>query len=355
MSNFFLPHIRDLKPYSSARDEFSVEKESSDSPVFLDANENCLGAGSKLDSSLNRYPDPLQKKLKQAVAHFYSLSQEQLFLGNGSDEAIDLLIRATCEPQVDRVLISSPTYGVYQVLADLNRVEVVDVPLKEGFRLDVESILATEAKLIFICSPNNPSGNKFDKSEVESIVSKTKALVVLDEAYADFADSRDGFELLETYSNLVVLRTFSKSWGLAGARLGVCVASPSIIEVLNKIKLPYNISGPSQRIVLEAIENNQDFNKKSLEFIKDEREKLASALEELGKVKRVFASVSNFLLVQFEDSVEASELYAELVSEGYIVRDRSKLPLCKNCLRITVGSKEENAGLISKMKSIFYV
>jgi len=357
MNSFFLPHIQSLKPYSSAREESSVSSGTAAGKLtLLDANENSLGSASDLrlgtsTLELNRYPDPLQVELKKVIGDLYGIESEQLFLGNGSDEAIDLLIRGTCAPGKDKILISSPTYGIYKVLADLSGVPVVDVPLRADYSLDVPAIRSAEAKLVFICSPNNPTGNEFSREDIRSILSDQSKLVILDEAYADFAGGEDSLPLLQEFKNLVILRTFSKSWGMAGLRLGACLARPEIIKTLNSIKLPYNISAPNQALALQAIDGNRAFQSETIKVVSSEREKLVEEWSRLDGISEILPSVTNFLLVRFADQIRASEVYTKLIELGFVVRDRSNLPLCENCLRISIGTPEENARLTEALET----
>jgi histidinol-phosphate aminotransferase len=329
-----------LKPYSSARDEFQGEAD-----VYLDANEN------PYPSPYNRYPDPLQRKLKEKVAEQKGVDPSQIFLGNGSDEAIDLLIRAFCEPNQDSILITEPTYGMYAVCAEVNAVNVQQVLLTPDFDIDLESFPKTfdaTTKIIFLCSPNNPTGNLMDREKILEVLKRFYGLVVVDEAYFDFAKGKSFVKDLKKFPNLVVLQTFSKAWGLAGLRLGMCFASPEIISILNKIKYPYNINIRTQELVLDALENKY---KKDIwvEEILKQRPKLAKALKKITIVEKIFPSDSNFLLVRVKD---AHGTYEYLSKEGIIVRDRSKVMLCYNCLRITVGTPEENDKLLEALSKL---
>lgn len=340
ISDLVRPNIRDLKPYSSARDEFR-----GDAAVFLDANEN------PYPSPFNRYPDPLQLSLKARISAIKKVPVPKIFLGNGSDEAIDLIIRAFCEPGRDAILIPEPTYGMYAVCAGVNDVQVKRVLLTSAYDLDMTAIreaIDETIKVVFLCSPNNPSGNLLSKKAVINLVEDFAGLVVIDEAYIDFASDSGFTTLLDTYPNLVVLQTFSKAWGLAGLRLGMCFASEFIISILNKIKYPYNISSQTQQLALKAVENEDQKNKWVQEILR-EREKLAAALNDLEAVSVVHPSDANFVLVKVND---ASQLYKDLMLIGTIVRDRSRVVLCEDSLRITVGTPEENALLISQMKNL---
>jgi histidinol-phosphate aminotransferase len=326
-----------LKPYSSARDDFQGT-----ASVYLDANEN------PYSSEYNRYPDPHQLKLKKKISEIKKVPIDQIFLGNGSDEPIDLLIRAFCEPGVDNVLIPQPTYGMYTVSAEINNVEIKTVKLTPDFDLDVDSIKNTindRTKLIFLCSPNNPSGNLLSFEKVKEVITSFKGLVIVDEAYIDFTN-QDGFILLiNQYSNLVVLQTLSKAWGLAAIRLGMCFASKEIVSVLNKIKPPYNISLLSQQAAEIGLQQEERKNNWVAEILQ-ERNELAQQLSKIHAVKKVYPSDSNFLLVKIDN---AKSVYNKLVESGIIVRDRSNVILCEDCLRITVGTPAENKALINQL------
>ncbi|MEO1053446.1 MAG: histidinol-phosphate transaminase [Bacteroidota bacterium] len=334
-------NIRDLKPYSSARDEFQGK-----ASVFIDANENPYETG------YNRYPDPLQRELKQKIAEIKSVEPTQIFLGNGSDEAIDLLIRAFCEPGLDNILYPEPTYGMYKVSAGINGTEVVTVDLNEDFDLEASVLFERVnhlTKIIFLCSPNNPSGNTLDEIEILDILRKFRGIVVVDEAYIDFCSSNGFAQYIDQFNNLIILQTFSKAWGLAGIRLGMAFANTEIINVLNRIKPPYNINALTQQEALKSLENSAQKDK-WVEEILAERERLEKALKDINVVKRVHPSDANFLLTVFED---AKGTYDYLVDKEIVVRDRSNVKLCDQCLRISVGTPEENdllLGALSKMK-----
>ena len=336
------PHLRSLKPYSSARDEYSGKV-----GVFLDANENALGSTG--GGKYHRYPDPRALAVKSKLGKMLGLATDQIFLGNGSDEPIDLLIRAFCEPGEEEILIVPPTYGMYQVSADINRVGVKEVPLTADFQLNVaamQAAWAAKTKLVFLCSPNNPTGNSLRKTDVEQILQAAPGLVVLDEAYVDFAAEQNWLELLETYPQLVVLRTFSKAWGLAGLRVGMAFGSPALISILNQIKPPYNLNQLSQEVVLEALDHEAE-KEKNVKLILAEREQLANQLRKLPLVQHIFPSDANFLLVKVDDPLKR---YQQLIAEQIIVRDRSRVLLCEGCLRITVGTPAENAQLIQTLE-----
>jgi histidinol-phosphate aminotransferase len=332
-------NIARMKPYSSARDEFKGEAE-----VFLDANEN------PYPSPFNRYPDPLQWKVKEKLAPMKGVKPEQIFLGNGSDEPIDLLIRAFCEPNRDSILITEPTYGMYSVCADINSVNIQKVALTENFDIDTDALadaIDHTTKLIFLCSPNNPSANLLDRKKIESVLKNFAGLVVIDEAYIDFAGTASFLQSLNAYPNVVVLQTFSKAWGLAALRCGMAYASPEIISVLNKIKYPYNINIQTQELVLKALDKVEKKNAWVAEILK-ERENLIASLKRVSIVEKVFPTDANFILARVKD---AGKVYQFLMNQKIIVRDRSKVKLCDNCLRITVGTPAENQTLIKTLQS----
>jgi len=328
-------NIKSLKPYSSARDEYKGKD-----GVFLDANENSFTKG------YNRYPDPLQLKLKEKISVLKDLPIQNIFIGNGSDEAIDILYRAFCEPGKDNVIICPPTYGMYEVSANLNNIEISKISLTaEEFQLDTEKILKSiseKTKLIFVCCPNNPTGNGVKWADIKILLEAFNGIVVVDEAYIDFAGYNSLIPRLNDYPNLVILQTFSKSWGLAGLRVGMAFASPGIISIFNKIKPPYNINILSQQLVLEALEKKNEADE-LIQQIKTEREKFKIVLNTIPFVLKVYPSEANFLLVKTTDP---KNIYNYLVSKQIIVRDRSKAELCEGCLRITIGTKEENEILL---------
>ncbi|MBK9283814.1 MAG: histidinol-phosphate transaminase [Sphingobacteriaceae bacterium] len=335
-------NILKLTPYSSARSEFKGNAD-----VFLDANENSFG--SPLNENFNRYPDPYQQKLKDKLSTIKGLPPKNIFLGNGSDEAIDILFRIFCEPGKDKVIICPPTYGMYEVSANINDVLLVKVPLlPETFQLDITNILkviSDQTKLIFICCPNNPTGNGVQWSDIKMIIENFPGIIVIDEAYINFASYRSLIPELLNYPNLVILQTLSKAWGLAGLRLGMAFASEEIISLFNKVKPPYNINEATQQLALQALDNIQAVN----EWIKvsvQERTRLRDELSTLSFVLKVYDSEANFLLIKMQD---ANAVYDYLVNEGIITRNRSKIELCENCLRITVGTMEENKKLISTL------
>jgi histidinol-phosphate aminotransferase len=333
-------NILAMKPYSSARDEFKGEAE-----VFLDANEN------PYPSPYNRYPDPLQWRVKEKLAELKGVRPTEIFLGNGSDEAIDLLIRAFCEPYQDSIMIMEPTYGMYSVCAEINGVNIQPLLLTPDFDLDIDSFPNTfdaTTKILFLCSPNNPTGNLLSRDKVLEVLKRFYGLVVIDEAYIDFAKSKSFIQELSKYPHLVVLQTFSKAWGLAGLRLGMCFGSEEVISIINKIKYPYNVNIRTQDIALDALENEY---KKDIwvDEILSQREKMVKALRGLKTVDKVYHSDSNFLLVRVKDAPFA---YQYLMENKIIVRDRSRVTLCYNCLRITIGTPMENEKLIEALKQL---
>jgi histidinol-phosphate aminotransferase len=332
------PNIRNLVPYSSARDEFKGE-----ASVYLDANENSLG--SPLIKWYNRYPDPLQWEVKKKLSAIKGIAPEHIFLGNGSDEAIDLLYRAFCEPGIDNVVICPPTYGMYEVSANINNINLKKVPLTPGFQLDLEAMeeaIDVNTRIIWLCSPNNPTGNSLNREDVEIILNNFDGLVVVDEAYINFSRHRSFIPDLVEYPNLVVLQTLSKAWGLAALRIGMAFASKEIIEVFNRIKPPYNISQAAQDLVLEALDRVDEVND-MIRILVEERKALAEELAKLPQVLHVYPSDANFLLVK---TVDAKGLYKYLVGRGIVVRDRSSVILCDESLRITVGTPRENQALL---------
>ncbi len=333
-------NIRQLQPYSSARDEFSGQAK-----IFLDANENAYGAPLESAENFHRYPDPHQRRLKEALSRLYGLPPEQIFLGNGSDEAIDLLFRVFCRPQTDRVLLTPPTYGMYEVCAQINDVPVEKVPLKPDFSLNLPALqqaLRPPVKLMFLCSPNNPTGNAFPRSAVESLLKSFHGILVVDEAYIDFAEEKTVFPLLGKYAHLVILRTFSKAWGSAKIRLGMAFGSPQVISLLNKIKMPYNVSGLTQEAALKLLENKVQRDEQIARIL-EQRQRLSRELRGFSFVKHVYPSDTNFILLRVTDP---KALYRFLMEKGIIVRDRSSVLHCADCLRITVGTEGENDQLL---------
>lgn len=344
------PNIRMLKPYSSARDEFDPEAPGEAvARIFLDANENSLG--SPLDTDFSRYPDPHQRALKRRLAHREGLSTAQIFLGNGSDEAIDLLLRAFCRPGQDNVLVLPPTYGMYAVQAGIHGAELRWAPLRPDFSPDSQAVEdATDAasKIIFLCSPNNPTGNHLPEDFIRNTLGAFPGLVVVDEAYGDFSDRPSLTHWLRDYPNLVVLKTFSKAWGLAGLRVGMAFAHPVVIATLNKIKYPYNLNTATLGLVLEAMDLETRVQK-NIGRLLAERQRLAKELEDLPIVRQVHPSAANFLLTEV---LNADSTYDYLLKNGIVVRNRSRELHCTNCLRITVGTPEENDYLLSTLRHI---
>lgn len=342
LDNLLRDNIRQLVPYSSARDEFKGEAQ-----VFLDANENSLG--SPLTRWYNRYPDPHQAKVKEAISKIKGIPPQHIFLGNGSDECIDLLFRAFCVPGKDNIIINPPTYGMYEVSAHINDIEVRRAVLLDDFQLDLvhlETLVDENTKIIWLCSPNNPTANSMNRQDIEIILNNFSGLVVVDEAYINFSRHRSFIQELADYPNLVVLQTMSKAWGLAGLRLGMAFASAAIIDVYNKVKPPYNISQASQELALKALEETGQVND-MIRSLVTMRDQLATILAGLPLVKKVYPSDANFLLVKVTD---APAIYQYLLKDGIVVRDRSKVDLCEGCLRITVGTEQENKNLIEALQ-----
>ena len=336
-------NIKDLKPYSSARNEYTGE-----ASVFLDANENSYG--SPLDENFNRYPDPLQWQLKQELSKIKGVPPQNIFIGNGSDEVIDIAFRIFCEPVKDNVIICPPTYGMYKVCAGINNVEAREVQLSKDFQLNVEGILSAineNTKLMFICSPNNPSGNNMRRVDIEFLLNNFKGIVLIDEAYINFSRQKTFIQELTEYENLVVMQTLSKAWGLAALRLGLGFASEKIIELFNKVKPPYNINQSSQQLGIKALSNIKEVNA-NIKNIVEQRSKVQQQLQEFSFIKEIYPSDSNFILTKVED---ADSLYQYLLANKVIVRNRSKEPLCENCLRITIGTPQENETLINALKN----
>jgi histidinol-phosphate aminotransferase len=338
------PNILRLKPYTTARHDFAGQ-----ASVFLDANENSIGSAIK--PAINRYPDPLQKELKQKIATLKGVEAHQIFIGNGSDEPIDLLFRIFCEPGVHQAIICSPTYGMYGVSAAIHNTPIIDVPLLPDFSWDIQALLRTmqpNTRLLFICSPNNPTGNSIPREDLKTLLENFPGIVCVDEAYIDFSVKSSALNWLEVYPNLVVIQTFSKAWGAAAARIGLAFASSTLIHFMNHVKAPYNISAPIQQIGLELIER-QDFMQSSVQKIIAERERLAGELRHLSVVEKVFPSDANFLLVRF---IDAKEIYHKLLGKGIVVRDRSNLIHCAQCLRITIGTPSENNQLLTALSEL---
>jgi histidinol-phosphate aminotransferase len=335
-------HIADLQPYSSARDEFDpVESE----VVYLDANEN------PFDNGVNRYPDPQQRKLKEVIARRRGVAANQLLLGNGSDEVLDLIFRAFCIPNQDKIIVMPPTYGMYKVLANINCISLDEVPLNDDFQLvtkDILSQISTQTKAIFLCSPNNPSGNSFRREDILTLLQSFTGLVVIDEAYIDFSTQKSLVSDLPSYPNLIITQTLSKAYGLAGIRLGICIASEEIIDILNKIKPPYNINSLTQERAISALVD-WDTTQGQITQLIAERKGLFAQLEKISFVEKVYPSDSNFLLVRVDD---ANKRYAQLIENDIVVRNRSNQVGCENCLRFSVGTLEENQILIETLNRL---
>ena len=335
-------NIKNLQPYSSARHEFTGK-----ASVFLDANENAFG--SPLDQSFNRYPDPLQWQLKFQLTKIKGVPAENIFIGNGSDEVIDLAYRIFCDPQKDNVIICPPTYGMYQVSANINDVAIRKVNLTPDFQLDVQGILdATDSntKLLFICSPNNPTGNNMNRADVEVLLNNFPGIVIIDEAYINYSKQKSFIQELTEYPNLIVMQTLSKAWGLAALRLGICFASLDIIDIFNKVKPPYNINEASQELALEALQNTELVNN-WIKTVVSQKDILIKGLQQLPFVKTIYPTDANFLLVKVTD---ADAVYNYLAAKEIVVRNRTKEVLCDNCLRITIGTPQENEKLLSILK-----
>ena len=335
------PNVWALKPYSSARDEYSGVEAS----VFLDANEN------PYNTPNNRYPDPLQRDLKALIAPLKGVKEENIFLGNGSDEAIDLIFRAFCRPGIDNVVAIDPTYGMYQVCAEVNDVEYRKMLLDVYYQFKASSLLSAideHTKAMFICSPNNPTGNSLCRKEIESLLKKFDGLVVVDEAYIDFSSSESLLKDLEQYPNLIVLQTFSKAWGCAAIRLGMAFASPEIIAIFNKIKYPYNVNRLTQEEAIKVLQKPEQI-KEWVNVLLEERARVMEEFVKLPCCVRVFPTDANFFLAKV---YEATQIYDYLVSEGIIVRNRTNVALCNDCLRITIGTKEENDALLDALRKV---
>ncbi|OIQ24143.1 MAG: histidinol-phosphate transaminase [Lacinutrix sp. MedPE-SW] len=338
INNLVRANIKALKPYSSARDEFKGTAD-----VFLDANENPFG-------ELNRYPDPKQIKIKEKLSEIKSVETNQIFIGNGSDEVIDLAFRIFCEPGKDKVLTFTPTYGMYDVSANINNIEVIKQPLINDFQINLNQLQpyldVEEVKIIFICSPNNPTGNTINTEDIEYILENFNGIVIVDEAYIDFSSQASFIKNINKYNNLIVSQTFSKAWGLAGVRVGVAYASEAIIELFNRVKPPYNVSTLNQEAVLNSL-NNQIEVAKNIDTILSERKKLKDALSQLAIVKKIYPTDANFLLVEVDN---ADETYQYLINKKVIIRNRNTQ--VENCIRITVGTSEENEKLIENLQLI---
>ena len=331
-------NIRTLAPYSTARDEYQGEL-----GIYLDANEN------PYDNNYNRYPDPHQKNLKRRLAEIKGVPVEKIFIGNGSDEPIDLVFRLFCEPRRHNAVSIAPTYGMYKVAAAINDVQMREVQLEPGFTLDAEKLLAAtdeNTRLLFLCSPNNPSGNCFPKKEIEKVIRRFNGIVILDEAYIDFAGQPGFLSELDEYPNLVILQTLSKAWGMAGLRLGLAFAQPLIVDTLSRVKYPYNINVVTQKIVLEQLRRSPDAQ---IAEIVSERGRVLEGLAQNPVIRKIHPTDANFVLVEVD---EPRTIYDRLIGAGIIVRDRSRIKGCEGCLRITIGTPEENDRLLETLKKL---
>lgn len=341
LENLVRENVKRMKPYSSARDEF---KDFDSNMIFLDANEN------PFENGVNRYPDPQQRSLKMVLSKQKDSAEENMLIGNGSDEVLDLIYRVFCEPNKDNVITLPPTYGMYSVLAETNAIENRKVLLLDDFQPNITKILETvddHTKLVFICSPNNPTGNSFSTEKIEALLSNFNGIVVVDEAYIDFSNEESWITKLHEYPNLIVTQTLSKAYGLAGIRLGVCYASPKIISVLNKIKPPYNVNELTQSRAIQRL-NAQERVHQEVAKIIDERTKLLNGLNEISFIEKIYPTDANFVLVKVDD---ADKRYVQLIAKGIVIRNRSTQPLCENTLRLTVGTAEENKQLIKVLKT----
>ena len=336
------PTIKALKPYSSARDEFQGN---SDDMVFLDANEN------PFENGVNRYPDPQQRTLKSLLSTIKGVTQQNILLGNGSDEVLDLIYRTFCEPNQDNIITLPPTYGMYSVLANINAIEIKSVQLDADFQPKVEDILDvanSNSKLLFLCSPNNPTGNSFEVKSIERLIDEFKGIVVIDEAYIDFSNKESWTSRLNEFSNLIITQTLSKAYGMAGIRLGICYASEEIISVLNRIKPPYNVNILTQQKAISQLEQ-QGLTQNQVTNILKERDLLITKLESVDYISKIYPSDANFVLVEVDD---ANKRYDQLIDKGIVIRNRTTQPGCENCLRFTIGTPKENRTLIDTLKSI---
>jgi histidinol-phosphate aminotransferase len=344
--NFILEHIWNLKPYSSARDEFKGKE-----GVFLDANENPMGSG--VPEKWNRYPDPLQLTIKEQLSTIKQCNVDQIFLGNGSDEAIDLIMRMTCQSGVHNIILCPPTYGMYEVSASINHIEQRKVSLLSNYQLDVAGILEaidSNSRLLFICSPNNPTGNKLNRTDIYTLIESFKTgFVIIDEAYIDFSDEPSFIQELAKYPQVIVMQTLSKAYGLASLRLGMAFAHPTIIGLLNKIKPPYNIGGATQEIVIKALANTS-FKEDTVSLLLAERKRLMESLGQIPEVIHIYPSDANFILVRFKKS---NELFNYLISEKLITRNRGTVTLCEDSIRITIGLSEENDKLVDLISKFY--
>lgn len=342
ITNLIRENIKSITPYSSARDEY--KDATSDKMVFLDANEN------PFENGVNRYPDPQQNLVKDLLSAIKNVSKKHILLGNGSDEVLDLIFRAFCEPKEDNIITLPPTYGMYSVLANINNIENRKVLLTQDFQPKVDEILAkvdAKSKILFLCSPNNPSGNSFTSKKIEELLQKFNGLVVIDEAYIDFSEEKSWLEKLIAFPNLIITQTLSKAYGLAGIRLGVCYASAQIIAVLNNIKPPYNVNKLTQQKAIERLQKVEEVQEE-IGKIKAERNQLIVCLKEIDFIKEIYPTDCNFVLVKVDD---ATKRYNQLVAKGIVVRNRTTQPLCENTLRFTIGTNLENEKLIRVLKT----
>jgi histidinol-phosphate aminotransferase len=343
VNNLIRENIKSLQPYSSARDEY--KDATSAEMIFLDANEN------PFENGVNRYPDPQQHSLKDLLSTIKNIDTKNILLGNGSDEVLDLIFRAFCEPNVDTIITLPPTYGMYSVLANINAIGNTQVLLTENFQPKVEQILNSvdaNTKILFLCSPNNPSGNSFSVDKVEELLQKFNGLIVIDEAYIDFSEDKSWLERLHDFPNLIITQTLSKAYGLAGIRLGVCYASEEIITILNKIKPPYNVNELTQQKALDRLLKIEDVQHEVV-LIKLERDKLCNKIKEIEFIQTIYPTDCNFVLIKVDD---ANKRYQQLIEKGIVIRNRTAQPLCENCLRLTVGTKNENSKLIKVLQEL---
>jgi histidinol-phosphate aminotransferase len=341
INNLLRNNIKNLVPYSSARDEFKGS-----ASVYIDANENSLG--SPLTKWYNRYPDPLQHQVKQALSQIKAVNANNIFIGNGSDECIDILFRCFCNPGIDNVIVCPPTYGMYEVSANINDVAIQKAPLLEDFQLNIahiEQLVNEHTKIIWLCSPNNPTGNSINRADIEMVLNNFNGIVVIDEAYINFAKQKSFVQELTDYPNLVILQTLSKAWGLAGLRIGMAFASEEIVQVMNKVKPPYNINQTGQELALKALEEVGQVND-MINHLVDMRNALAEVLLQIPTVEKVYPSDANFLLVKIKN---ANAVYQFLLEKGIVVRNRSSVQLTENCLRITIGTETENTALVDAL------
>lgn len=342
LDDLIRPTIQALKPYSSARDEFQGN---SDDMVFLDANEN------PFENGVNRYPDPQQRSVKSLLSKIKAIPQQNILLGNGSDEVLDLIFRAFCEPNQDNILTLPPTYGMYSVLANINAIAIKSVQLDANFQPKVDAILKAvdkQTKLLFLCSPNNPSGNNFEAKSIERLVREFKGIVVIDEAYIDFSNEASWASRLQEFPNLVVTQTLSKAYGMAGIRLGICFASEAIISILNRIKPPYNVNELTQQKAISQLENHK-LTLQQIDDILKARELLVAELKGVNFISKIYPTDANFVLAKVDD---ATKRYNQLIEKGIVVRNRTTQLGCENCLRFTVGTENENAVLLKALNNL---